>query len=632
MPKPPSRLKQKKWLIIAGISAVVLLALVAGIAGTSSSGKVVMPTFPVTRNSLAIAVSERGTVKSRQQEIIKCKVEGQTTIIYLVDEGNRVQKGDLLVELDSSKLDDQKVVQQINVQNAEANFIRSRESLEVAKNQAQADVAKAQTDAQFATEDLKKYDKGDYPKLLRDAESKITIARQTLTQATEKLRWTEVLNAEKYVSQTELEADRLAKQKAQLDLEQANGDLLLLQNYEYKRQVDQFKSNAEQTAMALERAKRKAVADVAQADADLKAKDSEFVRSKTQLDKTLRMIENCKMYSPTDALVVYATTGQFRGQEPLAEGSAVRERQELIYLPTASEMMVEIKIHESNLNKVRPGLPVLVTVDALPGKTFTGRVAKIAPLPDAQSMWMNPDLKVYATQINLDGDGSALKTGMSCSAQIVVENYENVLSVPMQAVVRENSEPVVYTVDRDKATRRVIQIGLDNGERIHVLGGLKEGELVWATPPIGAAGSTTASATAIAGMKVPPPSTQAVSRAEASGSVAAPATQAVLLAEATGGIAAPATQAAKSGAQPGAAGDGQKATPESRDEMRKRMESMTPEQRAEAMRKRMESMTPEQRKQFEDRRRQRQESGQGGGAGGDGAGGGRRDRGGQPNP
>jgi hypothetical protein len=353
-----------------------------------------------------------------------------------------------------------------------------------------------------------------------------------------------------------------------------------------------------------------------------------MVKSKSQLEKTEKMIAACTMYAPTDGLVVYATSGQggFGRTEPLDEGSTVRERQDLIYLPVASDMMAEIKIHESNLNKVRPGLPVVVSIDALPGKTYTGRVSKIAPLPDAQSMWMNPDLKVYATQIDLDGDGSDLKTGMSCNAQVVVENHDNAVSVPIQAVVRENGDPVVYAVADGKTTRRVVKLGLDNGDRIHVLDGLNEGERVWATPPIVASGGPTASAAAMAAMKVPPPATQPQPLPKGAPVVAALATGAVEnVAMSAGG---PTSRPAQGGM-----GDWQNATPEQREQMRKRFESMTPEERAEAMRKRMESMTPEQRQQLEERRRRFQQNGGGaGGAGGDGmpgAGGGRRNRGGQ---
>ena len=112
-------------------------------------------------------------------------------------------------------------------------------------------------------------------------------------------------------------------------------------------------------------------------------------------------------------MVVYATTGKAgRGNvEPLAEGQEIRERQELIYLPTTTSMMADVKIHESSLQKVAEGLPVRITVDAVPGKVFMGHVGKIGLLPDAQSMWMNPDLKVYNTEIFLDGDARTCGPG-----------------------------------------------------------------------------------------------------------------------------------------------------------------------------------------------------------------------------
>jgi len=479
-------------LAAAGVLLLATVAIIASLSGTKDEP---MSVFDVVRGPLTISVSERGTIKARQQEVIKCLVEGQTTIIFLVDEGVRVKKGDLLVELDTSKLQDTKINQQIQVQNAEANFIRARENLEVVKNQAIADVSKAELDAQFAKEDLRNYDDGSYPNEVRTAENKITIANEELQRAVEKLRWTEVLYGEKYVSQTELQADRLSQKKAELDLELARDSLRLLKEYSYKRKVDEMKSTVQQTGMALERSKRKASADLAQGEADLKAKESEFQRQTSQLTKTIQQIVSCKMFAPIDGLVVYAPTGPVgRQQDPLAEGVTVRERQDLIYLPTATDMMAEVKIHESNLSKISVGLPVAITIDALPGQTFMARVSKIAPLPDATSVWLNPDLKVYNTQIILEGDGSALKTGMSCMAQIIVESHQDVIHVPIQAIVRENGQPMAYVYKDGQAKARPVKLGLDNNNQVYIISGLQQGEQVLTTPPIQASVATATTA------------------------------------------------------------------------------------------------------------------------------------------
>jgi len=162
----------------------------------------------------------------------------------------------------------------------------------------------------------------------------------------------------------------------------------------------------------------------------------------------------------------------------------VRERQELIHLPTSDRVKAEIKVHESSMQKVKIGLPVVVTVDALAEKIFTGQVAKIAMLPDAQMVWLNPDLKVYATEIHIDGEGNGLRTGMSCRASIIIERYEDVVYVPVQAVVRIGRQPTVYVAKDGKTEPRNVEIGLDNNRMVHVISGLEAGEKIILTPPL----------------------------------------------------------------------------------------------------------------------------------------------------
>jgi HlyD family secretion protein len=242
--------------------------------------------------------------------------------------------------------------------------------------------------------------------------------------------------------------------------------------------------------MALERTQRKAAADVVQAEAELTAKEAEHKRQREKLTKIKDQISKARIYAPAAGLVVHATTGRghfWRGrQEPLSEGQQVREREELIHLPTAEAMMAQVRIHEADLTKVKPGLPVSVTVQALPGNDFTGAVQRIAPLPDATSVFLNPDLKVYDCEIDLRGDVDLLRTGMSCDAEIVVETFEDAVYVPMQAVTRLNGQDTVYVMTEGKARPRAVETGLDNNRMVRITKGLDKGEMVSLTPPLSA--------------------------------------------------------------------------------------------------------------------------------------------------
>lgn len=489
--KSKMRFLRPKLLALIGIIVLLLIGVVV-VAFNHSGSKVELsgdkPTFEVKRGPLRISVTEAGTIQAREQIIIKSEVEGRTTILSLVEEGTRVKGGELLVELDSSQLLDQKIDQQIRVQNAEASFIRARENLAVSENQAQSDVDKAELAFEFAKQDLKKYLEGEYLNERKEMESRITLAKEELQTSEEKLKWSQKLFEKEYISQTELQIDELSTNKKRLDLELAENNLRLLEDFTHPRRLAELESDVKQAEMALERTRRKAKADVVQAEAELRARESEFGRQKDKLQKNEEQIAKTKIYAPADGLVIYATTARTRGwrgnQEPLDEGQEVHEREELIYLPTASAVKAEVKIHEASLQKVRAGLPVIVTVDALPGKVFTGHVEKIAPLPDAQMVWLNPDLKVYNTEVYLEGEGDYLRTGMSCRAEVIIEEYDDAIYIPVQAVLRVGGEPTVYVLGGKEFEPRGVEVGLDNNRMMRITQGLQPGEIVLLTPPL----------------------------------------------------------------------------------------------------------------------------------------------------
>jgi len=197
-----SRLKslflRTKFLVPAAI--IVLLLIGITVVAFNHSGSKEIPagdvaSFAVKRGPLRISVTESGTIQAREQIIIKSEVEGRTTILSLVEEGKIVKEGDLLVELDSSRLLDERIDQQIRVQNGEAAFIRARENLAVAKNQAQSDIDRAELTFEFAKQDLKKYTapEGEYQNQRKEEESRITVAKEELKIAEEKLEWSKKL-------------------------------------------------------------------------------------------------------------------------------------------------------------------------------------------------------------------------------------------------------------------------------------------------------------------------------------------------------------------------------------------------------------------------------------------------------
>lgn len=477
--------------VLGLVAVIVVVAVLLRVVKGSGEATQKDATFAARRGPLTISVLESGTVRAKDQIVIKNEVEGRTAIIALVDEGEQVKKGDLLVELDSSKLKDQKVDQEIAEQNADASRIESEENLAVVKNQGASDVAKAELALQFAVQDLQQYTEpnGLYENEVKEMESTISLRQEELTRARDSNEWSGKLYREKYLSETEYLADRLGLKRAQLDLERSGNDLRILREYTYKRRIAELESEVEQAEMALERAQAQARANNTQAEARLKARTSEYKRQVSKLEKIEGQISKCRILAPADGLVIYATSANRNmfnmGKEALDEGVQVHERQELIHLPQTQSVLAEVDVHEANLRKVKPGLPVIVTLDALPGERFFGTVRTIAPLPKAGMPWL-ADVKLYQSEVDLEADSSMLRSGMTCKAEIIIAQHDDAVYIPVQAVINVGGKPTVYVLEGGKPVARTVKTGLDNNRMICIEEGLEEAELVLLSPPLDA--------------------------------------------------------------------------------------------------------------------------------------------------
>ncbi|HUV64755.1 MAG TPA: efflux RND transporter periplasmic adaptor subunit [Sedimentisphaerales bacterium] len=585
---------------VAVVAAVVLIVFWLKVVRGGEDPTSHLATFVVKRGPLTISVLESGTILPRDQITLRNEVEGRTSIVSLVPDGSLVKAGDMLVELDASTLKDQIIDQDIMVQKAEAAHISAIENLAVIENQAKSDTDKAELTLKFALQDLQQYEDGIYPKDVNDLQAEIRLAEEQVKRAEDVNDWSKKLYEEKYLSETEYTADRLSLQGTILKRDVALSELVLLKDFTHQRQIDQLTSDVKQAEMALERTQRKASADVVQAKAELKARELEYTRQQEKMKKAQDQLSKTTIKAPMDGMVVYATSSSGRGpfdrREPMDIGVEVTERQELINLPTTQSMKARVDIHETSLQKVGIGLPAVITVDALGGKKFLGRVGLIAPLPDARMMYMNPDLKVYSTDILLEDADAALRTGMSCKTEIIVAQYEDALYVPVQAVLRVAGKPTVFIVKDGSVEERQVEVGLDDNNVIRIISGLDEGEIVLMTPPLKSAaiepGSRTAGLGSPDDFNAPDAMKDRINQK---------------LEEANGaGQGMPMMQG------PAGSEDRQGPPSDQMDQRRQRLENMSPEERQkeiENMKRQFENLTPEEQAQ-----RRQQFQGQGGGS------------------
>lgn len=324
-------------------------------------------------------------------------------------------------------------------------------------------------------------------KILQQAD-KIKLAMADLKVKEDTYGHSRRLAQKQFITRNELEKDKLAYQAQMSNVMLAWNDLDLLINYTLAKDRIKMTQDRDNATLELARVQGSNEAAKIKAETDLQSRDAEFKLAKERLENFDRQIKSAVILAPTPGTVVYARIDRNRGGgEAVREGVQVRERQELIILPDTTKMRCLVKVQEAQVDKVARGQPAFVVVEAFQGETFTGRVSSVAPVADSNSGWMTSDRKVYSTMVELDSENpdGRLRSRMAANVTIMVDTVKGTLPVPLQAVFRDRAVNYVWKKTQDGAVPVPIQVGRQNTERVEVLKGVEEGDMLLLTAPAG---------------------------------------------------------------------------------------------------------------------------------------------------
>ncbi len=237
----------------------------------------------------------------------------------------------------------------------------------------------------------------------------------------------------------------------------------------------QAMDDAHQKYLAALNARDKAVAQIAVDNAKLHQSEALVQQSEASLKQLEEQLSYTTVTSPIDGVVL---------SRDVQVGDAVSSILVLgstatlvMTLGDTHEVYVKGKVDESDIAKVYLGQAARIKVQSFPGRTFAGRVTKIAPLGVEKD-----NVTTFEVQISIDNPGGELKANMTANAEIVLEEHKNTLTIPEQAVLydkdRNASVWVPDTHGKDGHRVLAIKTGISNGSRIEVLSGLKAGDKV----------------------------------------------------------------------------------------------------------------------------------------------------------
>ncbi len=527
-------------------------------------------TAKVLRGPLVVTVQEGGELQSANPTVVRSEIEGRATILELIPEGTAVKKGDRIGRLDAASIEDKLNRQEIQLEKARSGLLKSEQDVEVQKKKnAEADTA-ARTDHELAINALKGYEEGKQPLLIAKLQSELTVAVEKLKRAEKQAAASRRLKEKSFISQTELEADELMEKQSREAVDIATRSLEQLQKWEAPDEVKKLQADVEVKSIALERVRQQAKSEMQQLEDALAASRKAHVLEKDARDKLSAQMSKAVINASSDGIVVYGRQerGRMGGSEPMGIGKEVHEQEEIVRIPDLSSMIVEVDVHETAVKKLQRGQHAHLKVDALPGRSFSAVVDRVALVASSQSSWFNPDLKVYETVLRVEGDVEGMKPGMHAEVVVGIGTVANALQIPLQAVREVGGRNWVYVRKGDGSPElREVRLGDHNETNVEVKDGLAENEEVFLHKPTGAPAPPP-------GNPEQPPSTEPAKPGPASGGGMG----------AQGGAARPMDD----GNMPsGGAGSGGM-TEEQKKAMRERMQNMTPEEREE-MKKRMGS-------------------------------------------
>ncbi len=446
-----------KWKILL---AIVVLALIAGGVYASvqyqKRGVVTVQTGRVVTEDLASVVTASGEIKPKNYINIGANQQGELTAI-LVKEGDHVQKGQLLAEIENTQSAADVQAQKAALSSAEADSAASEAAVKASDDN------------------------------ISSLEASVGRTKADLDKATVDFRRGEQLFGAKLIAKQDYDQRKAAVDAA-------------------KAAVDEAEAHVVQA-----RAQR------AQAFAQAASAQKHVAQSQAGLARFDDVLKQHNSYAPIAGIV---TNLPVRQGETVVPGVQNSSASTIMTIADMSLITAEVKVDETDIVNVKLDQPAEVTIDAIPNKIFKGHVTEIGNtaivrstgVAASQSTTSSQEAKDFKVVIAIDNPPDDIRPGLSCTGKITTATRSNVLAIPIQALTvrergdlekkkkdgssnatdaahaAENPDPVkekamkeeiqgVFLITPDgKALFQKVETGITGATDIEVTSGLKSGQ------------------------------------------------------------------------------------------------------------------------------------------------------------
>lgn len=491
-------LSRRKKIIIGAVGLTVLLAIIiiSVLASRKDTPEVTVVKVE-TRRELRSNVTASGEIRPIQFINLTSEVQGRIEEIY-VKEGDQVTKGQPLVRLDPTQLQSNTDAQVAALQTAQNESQVSRSQILAAQNQLSQ--AQQGLNASQASVDTAQQQVASARQQVVAAQTDIDKAQVEVNAANRELKRTQELLESGVVSRLEYDQarDRVSNATVALNNAKARLESQKLSVNEAIARVNESKARAKQQEVAVRDARRgvdtaNLSADSSQSRANQQA--ALLRGQQNQRNKTLQV-------APINGVIadIPSKVGTF--------AVAGLSTTPLLTIADMSTVNVEVKVDETEIDKVEVGQQAKIKVDAFGDKELMGEVTQKTPLALGKSQTTGglstninvQEAKEFRVVIQLknvpDEIHEGLRPGMSATAVITTKTAENVIAVPLQAVIEkqpdaspsptiDNNVPVpgdkpkpikgVFVMDGNKVKFVEVTTGITGESDIQITSGLEDG-------------------------------------------------------------------------------------------------------------------------------------------------------------
>ena len=218
---------------------------------------------------------------------------------------------------------------------------------------------------------------------------------------------------------------------------------------------------------------------VKQATAKMREAEADLFKEQQKMEDYQGILGEFTILAPEKGMLIYAR--EWDGKKRVVGSTVSPWDPTVATLPDLTQMESITYVNEVDIQKIKVGQEVRVSLDASPDKKLTGKVTHVANVGEQRP---NSDSKVFEVKIAINEKDSTLRPAMTTSNEIITATFDNVRFIPLEAVhVANDSVPYVFKRNGSTAIRHEVKLGSENENFVIVEKGVEmEDELLLSKP------------------------------------------------------------------------------------------------------------------------------------------------------